>query len=136
MKKTELKSLINECIHEVLAEETVSRKASAVKQIRNIINENQLEEADLEEIFGFGGKPVTDEEIVKYMSSHPTRKKIWAKASTDADVKAALIKFLKDNKNYVKNNEVLMNIDYDPKTKSIIKTKGGAGGGSWFSGLQ
>ena len=47
MKKSELKAIINECIHEVLAEEAVDKKKAALKQIKEIIAENDLTEEDL-----------------------------------------------------------------------------------------
>lgn len=46
MKKSELQSLINECIAEVLAED---KKAVAINEIKRIIAENELSEADIEE---------------------------------------------------------------------------------------
>lgn len=50
MKKSDLKALINECIHEVLAEETADKKTKAINEIKRIIAENELEEADLAEV--------------------------------------------------------------------------------------
>jgi hypothetical protein len=47
MKKTELQKLINECIAEVLTED---KKTLAINEIKRIITENELSEADLEEI--------------------------------------------------------------------------------------
>ena len=46
MKKSELQSLINECIAEVLAED---KKTIAINKIKRIIAENELSEADMEE---------------------------------------------------------------------------------------
>ena len=50
MKRTELQSLINECIGEVLNEGKVKKKKLAIQEIKRIIAENELSEADLEEI--------------------------------------------------------------------------------------
>jgi hypothetical protein len=49
MKKTELQSLINECIGEVLNEGKANKKKLAIKEIKRIIAENELSEADMEE---------------------------------------------------------------------------------------
>ena len=49
MKRTELQSLINECIGEVLNEGKANKKKLAIKEIKRIIAENELSEADMEE---------------------------------------------------------------------------------------
>jgi len=49
MKRTELQSLINECIGEVLNEGKANKKKLAIKEIKRIIAENELSEADIEE---------------------------------------------------------------------------------------
>jgi hypothetical protein len=49
MKRTELQSLINECIGEVLNEGKAKKKKLAIKEIKRIIAENELSEADIEE---------------------------------------------------------------------------------------
>ena len=49
MKKSELQSLINECIGEVLNEGKVKKKKLAIQEIKRIIAENELSEADIEE---------------------------------------------------------------------------------------
>jgi hypothetical protein len=49
MKRTELQSLINECIGEVLNEGKVKKKKLAIQEIKRIIAENELSEADMEE---------------------------------------------------------------------------------------
>jgi hypothetical protein len=54
MKKTELQSLINECIGEVLNEGKVKKKKLAIQEIKRIIAENELSGADLEEISVMG----------------------------------------------------------------------------------
>jgi hypothetical protein len=54
MKRTELQSLINECIGEVLNEGKVKKKKLAIQEIKRIIAENELSEADLDEISVMG----------------------------------------------------------------------------------
>ena len=49
MKKTELQSLINECIGEVLNEGRASKKNLAIQEIKRIIAENEITEDDLGE---------------------------------------------------------------------------------------
>jgi hypothetical protein len=86
MKRTELQSLINECIGEVLNEGKANKKKLAIKEIKRIIAENELSGADVEEglgdVFGkvgtavkkaFTTEPATDAELDKYLSS-PQRK--------------------------------------------------------------
>jgi hypothetical protein len=51
MKKSELQSLINECIGEVLNESKAAKKKEAIKKIKNIIAENELEEIDIKGMF-------------------------------------------------------------------------------------
>jgi hypothetical protein len=71
MKKSELQSLINECIGEVLNEGKVAKKKEAIKEIKRIIAENEIEETEIDEIFGFGSKPATDEELDKWLKGNP-----------------------------------------------------------------
>ena len=54
MKKSELQSLINECIGEVLNEAKAAKKKEAIKKIKNIIAENELEEIDLKALYQKG----------------------------------------------------------------------------------
>jgi hypothetical protein len=49
MKKSELQSLINECIGEVLNEGRASKKNLAIQEIKRIIAENEITEDDLGE---------------------------------------------------------------------------------------
>lgn len=82
-----------------------------------------------EEIFGFG-KKVTDEDIIKYMNNHPSRRKVWAEASKDVDKKNALMEYLRANPSLVKNDEILMNIQYDANAKKYVKSEG-TNKGNW-----
>jgi len=52
MKKSELQSLINECIGEVLNEGKAAKKKEAIKKIKSIIAENEIDESELNEFFG------------------------------------------------------------------------------------
>jgi hypothetical protein len=49
MKRTELQSLINECIGEVLNEGKANKKKLAIKEIKRIIAENELSKEEVEE---------------------------------------------------------------------------------------
>ena len=49
MKKSELQSLINECIGEVLNEGKAAKKKLAIKEIKRIIAENELSKDEVEE---------------------------------------------------------------------------------------
>jgi hypothetical protein len=51
MKRTELQSLINECIGEVLNEGKVKKKKLAIQEIKRIIAENEIAETELGEVF-------------------------------------------------------------------------------------
>jgi hypothetical protein len=96
MKKTELQSLINECIGEVLNEGKANKKKLAIKEIKRIIAENELSEADVEEglgdVLGKVGtaikkavttKPATDAELDKWLESNPAGKKNVEKYPSD-----------------------------------------------------
>jgi len=54
MRKSELQSLINECIGEVLNEAKAAKKKEAIKEIKRIIAENELEEIDLKALYQKG----------------------------------------------------------------------------------
>ena len=49
MRKSQLKTIINECIQEVLTEKKLNKKKKAIQLIKEIIEENDLSEADIEE---------------------------------------------------------------------------------------
>jgi hypothetical protein len=99
MKKSELQSLINECIGEVLNEGKVTKKKEAIKEIKRIIAENELSEEDIEE--GFFGKLIgTEWDKAKAEKEYATRyvkqvDTIAKKFGTDATtMKDALIKIM------------------------------------------
>jgi hypothetical protein len=60
----------------------------------------------------FSSKPLTDDEINKYLSSHPTRKSLLKSVENDEVKKTALMNFLKENPKYVKKNLILANVVY------------------------
>jgi len=99
MKRTELQSLINECIGEVLNEGKANKKKLAIKEIKRIIAENELSEADMEE--GMFGRLIgTEWDKAKAEKEYTTRyvKQVDAiakKFDTDsATMKDALIKIM------------------------------------------
>jgi len=107
MKQSDFKYLINECVREVLAEGRHSKKAKAIKAIREIITENELTEEDIAEMGNVGTfikkavglgpvVPPTDEEINKYLASRPKDKEILDK---DPKKKAKWLEFVKADKN-------------------------------------
>jgi hypothetical protein len=58
MKINELRSIIREVIVEEIANESANKKKVAIAEIKHIIAENELSEADVKEAFlGFGKKP-------------------------------------------------------------------------------
>ncbi|MEK6881914.1 MAG: hypothetical protein AABY22_20010 [Nanoarchaeota archaeon] len=132
MKKEEFKGLINECIREVMAEGKVAKKKAALKQIKEIISENELGEADLAEA-GFGDfvnkvktavgpKPVSDADIDAYLASRPKDKAILDK---DTDRKTKFYAFVKSNKDAgakVKAKEVVLAF-WDPAKKEYSAQK-------------
>ena len=61
MKRTELQSLINECIGEVLNEGRASKKKLAIREIKRIINENEIEASELGEAFDIFKSKATKE---------------------------------------------------------------------------
>lgn len=120
MKKTELKDLINECIREVMVEGKVAKKKAALKQIKEIITENELEEAELNEFFG--SKPATDADIDAYLLSRPKDKALLDK---DPERKAKFYTFVKGNKEAgkkAKNKEVVLAF-WDPEKKEYSAQK-------------
>lgn len=141
MRKSDLKALINECIHEVLAEETANTKAKAINEIKRIIAENELTEEELEEILGLGKsaeeKYATDVERLtkQYMELY---KKAYGKDPSDNEVKNSL-EHAKGQDKYngefkiVKDSKGKNIIQYDSKSRSafvqtIQKLSGGKGG--------
>jgi len=87
MKRTELQSLINECIGEVLNEGKVKKKKLAIQEIKRIIAENELSEADLDEIdFKAGLKRAGD--TIKQMTGAYSEKDKTAALKSYEEAKA------------------------------------------------
>jgi len=135
MKKSELQSLINECISEVLNEGRASKKNLAIREIKRIIAENEIGEAELGEAFDLKGlfksKPVTDEELDKWLNSNPQGKKNMAAMKvSDPEKYNKWREFVKKNfaKN-IKNGEAILNVKYDDTTKEWTITKPASKGG-------
>jgi hypothetical protein len=137
MKKSDLKALINECIHEVLAEETADKKTRAINEIKRIIAENEIEETELEEVFGLFGdkdkKYATDiERLTKQFKEE--YKKLFGKDPSDDELKTALKdagkrdnyqgKFEGESKKSA-SGQLVKKVTYDDATKPSIfgKTK-------------
>ena len=88
MKPAELKTLINECVREVMNEEKATKKKAALKKIQEIISENEIEETEVNELFG--SKPASDQELDAYLAKNPK-----LKASLDKTEQKAIT--LKEN---------------------------------------
>jgi hypothetical protein len=127
MKRTELQSLINECIGEVLNEGKANKKKLAIKEIKRIIAENEIAETELDEIFGFGSKPATDEELDKWLKGNPAMTKGLGKM--EAEKAKSWREFVKKEfaKN-IKNDEAILNVAFEDG--KWVKTSGRSGGRS------
>lgn len=127
MKHTEFKKLLNECVREVLAEGRQSKKARAIKVIREIITENELSEADLEEGL-FSKKPITNVEVDAYLAKNPKLKSMIN--GFDADKKAKWYKFVIAKKaDRIKNDEAILNVKWDDVKKDWTETTPASKGG-------
>jgi len=127
MKKSELQSLINECIGEVLNEGKVAKKKEAIKEIKRIIAENEIEETEIDEIFVFGSKPATDEELDKWLKGNPAMSSGLKKM--EAEKAKSWREFVKKEfaKN-IKNDEAILNVTFE--NGEWKKTQGRSGGRS------
>jgi len=129
MKLQELKALVREVIAEELANDGVNKKKVAIAEIKRIIAENEIEETELEEIFGFGKtEPATDAELDKWLSGSPAVKASLAKM--DAEKAGKWREFVK--KNFAKNirkGETIMNVKWDDTKKEFTTTQAPSGGG-------
>jgi len=127
MKQTELKAIINECVREVMNEEKVAKKKLALQKIKEIISENEIEETEVNELFG--SKPATDQELEAYLSKNPKLKASLEKM--DPEKAKTWKEFVKTKKaNRIKNDEAILNVTYDEATKSWKETSGPSGGKS------
>jgi DNA-binding transcriptional MerR regulator len=85
MKINELRSIIREVIVEEIANESANKKKVAIAEIKHIIAENELSEADVEEaFFKFRKKP--EEKLAELeaelKSKNPETYKSWVDAIT------------------------------------------------------
>lgn len=129
MKIQELRTIIREVIAEELAiKESKSTKSSAFNAIQKIIVENELDETEIEEIFGFGKKPATDEELDKWLNGNAAIKASLAKM--DPEKASKWREYVKiNNASNIKNGEAIMNIKWDDSKKEFTKTSAPSGGG-------
>lgn len=123
MKKSELQQLISECIAEVLAED---KKTLAINEIKRIIAENELDEAELDEVFGiFKSKPATDDELNKWLKGNPAISKKLAEMEPEkANSWKEFVK--KEFASNIKNDEAILNVTYE--NGKWVKTSGRSGG--------
>ncbi len=119
MKKTELQSLINECIAEVLAE---NRKATVINEIKRIIAENEMPEEELNEIFGLFKKKENPEGKTRLEKQYD---EMAAKATKKASKVDALARAEKED-NYEGDFSVSKGIlVYNSKGKGLQGKTGG-----------
>lgn len=67
-------------------------------------------------------KEITDDMIEKYMTSHAGRKKVWSELLKNPEKMQAMKNFLKKNRNYVLDDEILI-AKWDDEKKEF--TSGG-----------
>lgn len=130
MKQSEFRSIINECVREVLAEGRHSKKAKAIKAIREIITENELDEAEVEEAFKnpFAKKPITNQDVDAYLAKNPKLKAMIA--GFDPDKKEKWYKIVIAKKaDRIKNDEAILNLKWDDAKKDWVETAAPSGGG-------
>lgn len=119
MKRTELQSLINECIAEVLAE---NRKATVINEIKRIIAENKMPEEELEEIFGLFKKKENPEGKARLEKQYD---EMAAKAVKKASKADALARAEKED-NYEGDFAVVKGVlVYNSKGKGLQGKTGG-----------
>jgi hypothetical protein len=124
MKKSELQSLINECIGEVLNEGKAAKKKEAIKKIKSIIAENEIDENELDEIFGLGKK----ENAEGKARLEKQYDELAAKATKKAPKEAALA-YAKKEDNYEGTFMVDRGVmQYKSKAKGLQGKTGGSSG--------
>ena len=131
MKINELRSIIREVIAEEIANESVNKKQLAINEIKRIISENEIAEAELEELFGFGKKkPVTDEELDAYLIRNPKLKTFISKMDPDKAKKWR--EFVKVEKaDRIRDDEAILNIYWDEQAKEWKQGSGPSSGGGF-----
>jgi DNA-binding transcriptional MerR regulator len=132
MKKSELQSLINECISEVLNEGRASKKNLAIQEIKRIIAENEIGESDLNELDLFKSKEKKEKEAAELKADKDRlttqfdglKDKLTNKKSTAEDALALAMRY-KDNfkGNFISNKGIL---NYTPaKDKNPFQDRTG-----------
>lgn len=122
MKKSELQSLINECIGEVLNEGKVAKKKEAIKEIKRIIAENEIEKTEVDEIFGLFKKKENPEGKARLEKQYD---EMAAKATKKASKVDALARAEKED-NYEGDFSVSKGIlVYNSKGKGLQGKTGG-----------
>lgn len=137
MKKSELQSLINECIGEVLNEGKVKKKKLAIQEIKRIIAENEIGSDDLDEAFDlFKSKATKEKEAAEKEAASKADKdrltkqfndlkfKLTDQKSTIEDALALAARYKDDFKgDFVVRGRVL---NYEPsKEKNPFQNKTG-----------
>ena len=120
MKRTELQSLINECIAEVLAE---NKKATVISEIKRIIAENEMPEEELDEIFGMFKKKENPEGKTRLEKQYD---EMAAKATKKASKVDALARAKKEDNyegDFLVSKGVLV---YNSKSKGLQGKTGGS----------
>jgi len=81
-----------------------------------------------EEFLGglFSKKPLTDEQINSYLMSHPARRMLLKNVKSDEAKKEALMNFLRENPEYVKDDLALQNLSYE-NGKFVVSKAGSSG---------
>jgi hypothetical protein len=132
MKINELRSIIREVIVEEIANESVNKKKVAIAEIKRIISESELAEAELEEIFGiFKSKPATDEELNAYLNRNPKLKAGLAKMDPERVKKWK--EFVKTKKaNNIKNDEQILNVKWNAEKNEWEQGSAPSKGGQLF----
>jgi DNA-binding transcriptional MerR regulator len=117
MKKTELQSLINECIGEVLNEGRASKKNLAIQEIKRIIAENEIGENDLNEFDLFKSKEKKEKEASELKADKDRltaqfdglKDKLTNKKSTAEDALALAMRYKDNFKGEFINNKGILN---------------------------
>jgi hypothetical protein len=131
MKINELRSIVREVIAEEIANESVNKKKIAIAEIKRIISENEIEEEEIEEIFGFGKKkPATDEELDAYLNRAPKLKASLAKMDPSKAKKWR--EFVKVNKaDRIKDDEAILNVKWNEEKQDWEEVSGPSSGGGF-----
>lgn len=129
MKLQELRQIIREVISEELANDSYNKKAKAINEIKRIIAENEIEEIELEEIFGIGKKPATDAELDAYLAKNKALKSSLEKMDPEKAKKwREFVKVKKANR--IKNDEAILNVRWNTEKSEWEEVSGPSTGRS------